>query len=230
MGGVPPPPAQPPPPEPSPEEADIPIELESIAPSSAAADGAESLSPESLGPDVDDLVLRWDASLDAIDYFTLLRLSPPSAQSDLLGELQVRSAFHGFALAFHPDRYRNSPDAVREAATRVYCRGAEAYRVLLDPLLRRRYARLLAEDGKLRMPQEDVADAVRRGDVGELADLVKSAGARPFAVRADELVAKGDLRQARLQLRLAMTKEPHNARLEEKMRELEEQIGKGSIY
>lgn len=194
---------------------EVPIELESIPPS------ADSLPPDDLEPDMDDVVLRWGASLDALDYFTLLRLE--AATSDSTTEAQVRAAFHAFALAFHPDRYRGAPDDVRDSANRVYCLGAEAYRVLLDPLLRRRYVRSLAQ-GLLRMPPEEIADSTRNSGETTLADLVKSAAARPFAVRADELIAAGDWRQARLQLRLALTKEPHNARLEEKLRELDERV------
>lgn len=184
---------------------------------------AEAIEPEALEPDADDLVLRWDGTLDRVDYFTLLRLAVPSAERDVR-ESEVRGAFHAFALAFHPDRYRGADDAVREAANRVYCRGGEAYRVLLDPLLRRRYVRLIAE-GTLRMSPEEIADATQGRGSDALADLVKSAAARPFAQRADELIAAGDLKQARLQLRLALTKEPRNVRLEERMRELEAKIG-----
>jgi len=195
----------------------------------AEARPPESLAPEALEPDPDDLVLRWDEMLDDVDYFTLLRLEPPTAEHTrapaprTVDETRVRDAFHAFALAFHPDRYRGAEDVVREAANRIYCRGAEAYRVLLDPLLHRRYVRMVAE-GTLRMSPEDVADSMKGDEGNKLADLVKSAAARPFAKRADELLEVGDMKQARLQLRLALTKEPHNARLEERMREIEQRI------
>jgi hypothetical protein len=188
----------------------------------------ESLASDALEPDADDLVLRWDATLDEADYFTLLRIEVPHAPEDPIDDAMVREAFHAFALAFHPDRYRGADDAVREAANRVYCRGGEAYRVLLDPLLRRRYVRLMSE-GTLRMPAQDVADSVKGGAATSIEALVKSAAARPFAKRADELIAIGDWKQARLQLRLAITKEPHNPRLEEKMMEIEKRIGPKSV-
>jgi DnaJ-domain-containing protein 1 len=200
------------------DDDDAPIEVGSIPPLPPDAPTYESLAPDELEPDADDIVLRWDATLDEADYFTLLRLDAQANE-----ETTIRDAFHRFALAFHPDRYHGADDSVRDAANRVYCRGAEAYRVLLDPLLRRRYVRLLG-DGTLRMSPEEIADSLKGDEGAQLADLVKSAAARPFAKRADELIAVGDMKQARLQLRLALTKEPHNPRLEERMRELEQRI------
>jgi DnaJ-class molecular chaperone len=184
---------------------------------------SESLPPDDLEPDGDDLVLRWDENLDAADYFTLLRLDVPQTPEQTVDDARVRDAFHAFALAFHPDRYRGADDVVREAANRVYCRGAEGYRVLLDPTLRRHYVQLMRE-GTLRMSAEDVAESVKGAAATTIESLVKSATARPFAKRADELIALGDLKQARLQLRLALMKEPQNARLEERMRDLEVKI------
>lgn len=179
-----------------------------------SGDGPITLPPEELEADPDERVREWADSIDRIDYLTLLGLStlfPPS-------DAEVRDAWRAFALSFHPDRHRDSEDDVRLAATRVFQRGAEAYRVLQDPALRRRYLRLFAE-GHLRMPQDEVAQSGRGG--ARVQDLVRSAGARPFAVKADELIAKGELRQARLQLQLAAMREPGNAHLEERMREVE---------
>ena len=176
----------------------------------------------------DELVLRWASVLDRVDYLALLKI-PPSPSVDGPGDADVRKAFHAFAAAFHPDHYRESRDEVRAAAARIYDRGGEAYRVLLDPLLRKRYLRLLGE-GVLRMSAEELEpvavrlDPARRETIEEIA---KTAGARPFAVRADQLVASGDLRHARLQVQLALTREPDNTRLSERLRELDDEIARG---
>jgi curved DNA-binding protein CbpA len=184
-----------------------------------SGDGPITLPPEELEADPEERVREWAETIDRIDYLTLLGLSSLIEPTDD----EVRDAWRAFALSFHPDRHRDSEDDVRLAATRVFQRGAEAYRVLQDPVLRKRYLRLLAE-GHLRMPQDEVAQSRRGTD--RLQDIVRSAGARPFAVRADELIAKGDLKQARLQLQLAVMREPSNAHLEERLRELEELLAK----
>jgi curved DNA-binding protein CbpA len=182
-------------------------------------DDRQTLPPEDLETDPEDAILEWSQTLDSIDYLTLFHLPHAEPTDD-----QVRAAWRGFALAFHPDRHRDAPEDVRSAATRVFQRGAEAYRILLDPTLRRRYMEMLAR-GSLRMSQEDVADS-HRGGSKRAQDLVRSAVARPFAERADELIARGDLKQARLQLQLATMREPNNQQLAERLRELDEKIRK----
>ena len=176
-----------------------------------------TLPPEDLEADPEERIMEWASSIDRIDYLTLLGLATLLEPTDL----EVRDAWRAFALSFHPDRHRDAPDDVRAAATRVFQRGVEAYRVLQDPLLRRRYMRLY-DEGQLRMSHDEVAQSGR--DEGRLQDMVKSAGARPFAERADELIGRGDLKQARLQLQLALMREPTNVRLQERMQELQEQI------
>lgn len=233
--------SQPPPPPSAPSAPTVAVEVESelavesevavdVDVEAAPPSAPQTLPPDDLEPDADAMVLHWGATLDAVDYFTLLHLPTPAADAAPPGEVEVRRAFHSFALAFHPDRYRGAPPDVREATNRVFARGAEAYRVLLDPLLARHYARQLADgaDGALRASNEEIALSAPRGSgAGEsvlVADLVRSAAARPFAARADELIAAGDLRQARLQLQLAILKDPQNARLEERMRALDDDL------
>jgi hypothetical protein len=198
-----------------------PIDLSDVA--------AVSLPPEALEPDADELVLHWDAVLDDTDYFALMRLDRPVGNEQGPTDKDVKDAFHAFALAFHPDRYRGASEVVHAAANRVYMRGAEAYRVLQDPLLRKRYARQLTAGEGTRMRADEIAQSTRQpaaGGIEKLQEVVRSAAAHPFALRADELIAAGDLKQARLQLQLAMMKEPQNARLEERLRELDEEIAK----
>ncbi len=167
----------------------------------------------------DALVLAWAARLEQTDYFALLGLPTDGAFDDQA----LRAAFHRFALAFHPDLWRDAPAEVRSAASDVYCRGAEAYKALQDPLLRRRYLRAHAT-GRLRLPPDELATSERSEGPSTVASIVRSAQATPFAQRADELIAHGELRQARLQLQLALAKEPGNARLEERLAELGDQV------
>jgi len=47
------------------------------------------------------------------------------------------------------------------------------------------------------------------------ADVVRSPTARPFAIRADQLLADGKLMEAKLQAQLARSKDPTNSDLEE---------------
>jgi curved DNA-binding protein CbpA len=181
-------------------------------------DDRDLLPPDDLETDPDEAILAWARALDSVDYLTLLRLPQTEPTSD-----DVRVAWRQFALVFHPDGRRDAPDEVRVAATHVFQRGAEAYRILLDPTLRRRYMQLLAQ-GVLRMSPDEVADTNRPDE--RVQDLVRSAVARPFAEKADELIARGDLKQARLQLQLAIMREPNNQKLAERLRALDAELGK----
>ena len=145
--------------------------------------------------------------LDALDYYTLLGVDHHA------GIDEVRAAFHRFALRYHPDnQVRDSPQ--HRKATRIFRRGTEAYRILLDVDLRALYDEGLAR-GELRLA---AGTEQRRNSRIE----------RPLGRRAQELVAsadaaraRGDLPTALLNLRIAMQREPDSELLKTKMEELE---------
>lgn len=170
--------------------------------------------------DPDEVVREWARSLDAIDYLSLLNLP----HDDALDDHRIRDGWRAFALAFHPDRHRDAPDDVRHATTHVFQRGAEAYRVLQDPALRRRYLELLGSHGAVRMSPEQVARVRQEGDGSRARDVVHSPAARAFAEKADELLEAGKLEAARLQLQLASMREPGNDSLARLLHELELRI------
>ena len=81
--------------------------------------------------------------LELLDYYTLLGVRDDASVD------QIRSAFHQFALKFHPDRHVGGAPEKLARASKIFRRGAEAYRVLLDAERRHRYDGQLAK-GKLR--------------------------------------------------------------------------------
>ena len=154
-----------------------------------------------------------DYRLDQLDYYDLLQVGT-SATAD-----EVRRAFHAFATKFDPDRFAGAPPEKRERAAHIYRRGAEAYRVLLDPEQRRLYDAQRAR-GKLRLDPEEKTD--RGAPTGSLG--VRSPRARPFAQKAADAVKKGDWATARLNLKLALQHEPGNALLEARLAEVEQNL------
>ena len=120
----------------------------------------------------------------------------------------------------------------------IFKRGTEAYRVLSDPQLRFRYDEALA-NGILRpesivldpdgprqqsMSPPGAAGAVAGAIGNRLIDKVRTAGARPFVLRVEELAKKGDPQQAKLQLVMAMHMDARNPALEAYAKELDEAI------
>lgn len=157
--------------------------------------------------------------LDQLDYYTLLSIEP-GATADA-----VRDAFHVFARRYHPDRFAGAPPEKRARAAEIYRRGAEGYRVLLDPQARTAYDEGL-QRGRLRFDATEARrDSFRPTSTNRL--TVKSPRARPFATKASQALKKGDLQTAKLNLRMALQHEPDNALLKARLEDVEQRLAKG---
>jgi curved DNA-binding protein CbpA len=176
---------------------------------------------------MDGVALRqWLAALDSISYYDLFRVEPTVTHDEL------RAAFHSFVEHFHPDAHRWRHPAEQDAIGKIYRRGTEAWRVLSDPNLRARYDAALA-NGILR-PEDLIVEkeppaslaSPASGTGGRLIDKVRSPGARPFVIRAEELLKKGDPKQAKIQVVMAMHMDKGNPALEAFAKELDEAIAK----
>jgi len=176
--------------------------------------------PDDLEPE--GAILAWMRVLDELTYYELFGL-PPDASAD-----DVHAAFHAFCDAFHPDRHVARDERERQAVSTIFKRGTEAFVVLSDDGLRAHYdAQLAVEAAPRRLsfsarsrppPSSRVPGGMR------LEDAARSPTARPFARRAEELVRKGDLRQAKLQLVMANHMDPGNEALEAALRDVEEKL------
>ncbi|MEO7032181.1 MAG: J domain-containing protein [Polyangiaceae bacterium] len=143
-------------------------------------------------------VHEWAAALDESSYYELLGVL------EIADDAALKSAFHEFALAFHPDAQHDHDPEVTRLTLQVFQRGAEAYRVLSHPQLRPRYDLALAK-GQLRLGGSEVPRVANVG-VGakSLDELCGTASAKRFATRADQLISEGDLTGAKRELMLAI--------------------------
>lgn len=157
--------------------------------------------------------------LDQLDYYTLLRV-----ESDATADA-IRAAFHAFALRYHPDRFGGAPAGKRERAAQIYRRGAEGYRVLMNPNARRAYDQGLRR-GELRLRPDRQRDTERPSPTsGRL--TIRSPRARPFATKALQAYKKGDYKAAKLNLRMALQHEPDNALLKARLADVEKRLAAG---
>lgn len=156
--------------------------------------------------------------LDQLDYYTLLQVAE-GASADA-----VRSAFHTFALRYHPDRFVEAAPEKRERAAQIYRRGAEAYRVLMEPQSRRRYDEALAR-GRLRLGADEQRETMRPTSSTRL--TVSSPRARPFATKALQAFNDGDYKTAKLNLKMALQHEPDNALLKARLADVEQKLRAG---
>jgi curved DNA-binding protein CbpA len=131
-------------------------------------------------------LLAWAALVEESSYYEILDV-PRSAESSA-----VKAAFHAFALAFHPDGHAGTSQAQRDAARRVFHRGAEAYRVLADPDLRAEYDLALAR-GHLRLDATAPESPAANGVLMSLEDVCRTPGAKLLGRRADQKIGQDDL-------------------------------------
>lgn len=145
--------------------------------------------------EADDLarLLDWDDRLDDANYYEILGLLEIADQD------AVRQAFRSFARAFHPDAHPHADPACKQRLRRLFQRGAEAYRALVNPELRAEYDLAVAK-GQTRLG----AQATVRTGVQSLDDLCESAAAKHLAREADRLITHGDLANAKLLLLKAL--------------------------
>jgi curved DNA-binding protein CbpA len=161
----------------------------------------------------------WLQTLDRLSYYAILGITHVASSED------VREAFQRFALAFHPDRYRDHPPHFGRLAQRIFMRGVEAYKVLRDPRTRSDYD-LKAAQGQLRKaappagarkPLPKMGAAPARAQPQSLVDLCRSPAARLSASNAERLISEGDLQGARKQLLEAISKDGNNPALEARL-------------
>lgn len=170
-------------------------------------------------------LFAWLERLDQLDYYELLSVDRAAVTDD------IRYAFQSFAATFHPDAHPGRPDDEREALSELFKRGTEAYMVLGDPALRARYDDELAASAMTpalpriqSVPPPSASGRAASALPPKLEDKARNPSARPFLRRAEELVEKGDLRQAKLQMVMATHHDPENDALVAYLRHIEEQL------
>ncbi|MEM9070051.1 MAG: J domain-containing protein [Myxococcota bacterium] len=155
--------------------------------------------------------------LDQLDYYTLLGLNPRATADE------IRKAFHQFALKFHPDNHTSGDMSKLARATQIFRRGAEAYRVLLDPKSRKLYDDGLRR-GELRLAPD--AETARQSRASRPAQKVNRK-AHPFFQKAKLAIKRSDWSGAKLNLKIALQHDPENMLLQSKLEEVEAAMAKG---
>jgi curved DNA-binding protein CbpA len=131
--------------------------------------------------------------LDEVDYYALLELARDASVE------AIRDRFHDFALRFHPDQHVGD-GARQRMALKIFKRGAEAYRVLMHPVLRARYDEALAS-GSVRLSTEAMQLPAEEREGTEVPPA-----ARAFYEQAVEALKRGEIGSARMHLALAQSR------------------------
>lgn len=156
--------------------------------------------------------------LDLLDYYTLLGVSQDASAAD------VKRAFRKFARKYHPDRFAGAPTEKRDRATQIYRRGSEAYQILVDPVSRTAYDRVLRV-GRVRLTAEER----ERADADEKAPAkkeqpIRSPQALAFYNKAAASARSGQWRDAWKALKVALEHEPKNELLRRRLAQVEARL------
>jgi curved DNA-binding protein CbpA len=161
----------------------------------------------------------WAESLEDATYYTVLRVPVDATPA------AIKEAFHAIALRCHPDRFVDEDDALRVAASSVFKRAVEAYRVLSRPELRAEYDRALAAGARRHDPGASMPPpASKRPPIVTLEDLARTPAAKAHCRRADVLISAGRLDDARVSLVTALQQEPENEALKDRLQAVYEAL------
>jgi curved DNA-binding protein CbpA len=168
-------------------------------------------------PSAAEQIRAWVEVAKKKNYYEILRIFPGATDAE------IKTAFHKFALRFHPDQLvENGEDVVLEASE-LFKRGVEAYNILIKPELRERYDAGLKK-GKIRMDIDARPSLAPPPAMRTLEMIAKTAGAKKYAAKADRLLSIGKLEEARIQLTNAFQQEPTNSELQERINLLYEAL------
>jgi curved DNA-binding protein CbpA len=160
-------------------------------------------------------VIALFESLDSQSYYDLLGV-PRDARPE-----GIKASYVKLAAACHPDANRRSSAEQRAAAAAVFKRVVEAYRILSSPDLRARYERALSR-GKLRL--DPLAKDSAPPTLRTLETLAVTPSAKQFARAADRLIGEGKLKEAKMQMTLALNCDRDNPQLAERLTMLNETL------
>jgi DnaJ-class molecular chaperone len=141
-------------------------------------------------------------NLDRIDYYTLLGVARDAPLA------QIRDAFHKFAIRFHPDQHIDDSETQRRVL-KVFKRGSEGYRVLLDPVLRARYDAAVARGESRLSPDAERTKVVGEAKVSSVADEALPGDVQPLYTQIADSLRRGDVKNAKAFMMLLGRKSNH---------------------
>jgi curved DNA-binding protein CbpA len=144
-------------------------------------------------------------------YYEILRVE------DTASLAEIQQAFHDLSLRCHPDRFVEEGPEVAQAAGAVFKRAAEAYNILRKPAFRKRYDEELRRGQSGATFNERAIEEKAKYEQRTLFMIARTTSSKKHAAKADELLAKGKLDEARIQLISANQHDPSNHELKERL-------------
>jgi hypothetical protein len=167
-----------------------------------------------------DLDQRYQA-LDTLDYFQLLKLERTAVPAD------IKKAFHRESRVFHPDRFYQAPEQLKERVNELYKRITEAYYVLRDDAKRRQYVADVSGPERVQklrfteMSEAETKQAAKKEIQEQIGTTPK--GRQFFQAGMADFTAER-WSAAERNFKMALTYEPQNPRYKEKLVEAQQHL------
>jgi DNA-binding response OmpR family regulator len=174
-------------------------------------------APQATSDEFAAQVTKLHATVESATHYEILGVAREASSPE------VTLAFHGGAVAYHPDRFVHLEDPeLRRMIYEIYKRMSKAYAVLADPRQRAAYDQSLQGA----TPRAEwTARATAGATAGAAANArARSPQGRKFLDMAERSMQQGKYRAARLQLAIAMQVEPGNEVLQQMIRSVDQRI------
>jgi DnaJ-class molecular chaperone len=149
--------------------------------------------------------------VDELDYYQLMHVRRGASARE------VKAAYYSTSRTFHPDANRHLGSELREAVATITKRVTEAYAVLRNPRRRQAYDQLLDRGKGVRM---QLAEAEAAADRQALENEGRTAQGRQYFNLAKANIERQNWTAAARDLQTALTFEPDNALLRERLAEV----------
>lgn len=149
--------------------------------------------------------------MDELSYYQILHIEPGATSRD------IKKAYYQSARTFHPDATRHLDAEVQKRCLQISKCVTEAYCVLRDPRKRKSYDDKLSQGEGMRMQLSEARAAHIKRDSVERTG--QTAQGRQFIHKAEDNLRREDYAAAIGNLQMALTFEPGNAFIQEKLEE-----------
>ena len=170
----------------------------------------QAISGSQLGGRLTRRVLALFRLLDSVDYYQLLGV-------DLNADHEaLQQAFHNLALEYHPDRFFPLAEGfIKERIRALFTRICEAYTVLSERSSRERYDAMLANHTAGPPPRYILGQAQHHAEAQHQSAYTPVG--RKYLRLAVAAMARGDKNAAQLNLTFALSHEPDNEALRQRL-------------
>jgi DnaJ-class molecular chaperone len=166
------------------------------------------------------------SKMPKLSYFEILGLPHKWAKPG-----EVKAAFHAFAQLYHPDQHGGEDDATKELSKEVFKRAVEAYEVLRDADLQKRYVEKYLKKGRRRLPpnafgKEEPMEAPKPPPPPKTwVEEMTTDDGREVARRIERMIEGNRLQAAFQQFGILEEVERGNEAVARKLRELKRKMG-----